>query len=178
MSTLCSIAVIGVGGVLSKSHLTWGKGKALNDSCLLPSGGESAGSARKWEVFVDELKQQWRTLWRERINDRVRAEGISNKDFNLLFVDRGTVIVATKCYKPPDFKDILEQYGAPYEVKTEQDQPSPEVGGWRKFGRGIAAVRGRRTQKQRFDWSRECRGKAPKGQLKKGGRGWLHVKMR
>lgn len=134
--------------------------------------------ARKWEVFLDELRQQWRALWRERINDRIRAEGISNKDFNLLFVDRGTVIVATRRCKPPDFKDILEQYNAPYEVKVKQDQPSPEVGGWRKFGRGLAAARRQKTRRQKFDRSRDSRVRAPEGQLKKGGRGWLHIKTR
>ncbi|MCW3981872.1 MAG: hypothetical protein NWE81_01970 [Candidatus Bathyarchaeota archaeon] len=134
--------------------------------------------ARKWAVFLDELRQQWRTLWRERIDDRIRAEGISNKDFNLLFVDRGTVIVATRCCKPPDFKDILEQYNAPYEVKVKQDQPSPEMGGWRKFGRGLAAVRRQKTRRQRFDQSRDSRVRVPEGQLKKGGRGWLHIKTR
>ncbi|MDH5462463.1 MAG: hypothetical protein OEX09_09630, partial [Candidatus Bathyarchaeota archaeon] len=60
-------------------------------------------NGREWREFVQELKQRWRILWRHRIDDKVRAEGIASKDYDLLFVDRGTVIVATKDYKPPKF---------------------------------------------------------------------------
>jgi len=57
-------------------------------------------NGREWREFIVELKQRWGVLWRDRIDDRVRAEGIAGEDYDLLFVDRGTVIVATKDYKP------------------------------------------------------------------------------
>ena len=45
--------------------------------------------------FVEELKKQWKTLWQERIEDKVRAEGISGKDYSKLFVERGTIITVS-----------------------------------------------------------------------------------
>ncbi len=150
------------------------KEEAVTESCPLPSGGDCLAGAVDWKGFVDELKQQWRLLWRQRIDDKVRAEGISSKDFDLLFVDRGTVIVATRCYKQLDFKEILEEYEAPYDVKVKQETPLPSVGGWRKFGRQMAASNRRRKQRS-GSWPLDDGGKRKRQQLKNGGRGWLHM---
>jgi len=142
----------------------------------LPSGRDCIAGAVDWKGFVEELRRQWRLLWRERIDDKVRAEGIASKDFELLFVDRGTVIVATRCYKQLDFKEILEEYKVPYEVKVKQDVPSPYVGGWRKFGRRMAASQRKIAKSQRGSWPIDD-GKRKNQQLKKGGRGWLHIQI-
>jgi len=64
----------------------------------------------EWREFLERLRTRWKSLWLDRIDDRVRAEGIANEDYDLLFVDKGTVIVATRDYKPPDFREILEVY--------------------------------------------------------------------
>jgi hypothetical protein len=53
--------------------------------------------------ILDEFKTQWKMLWRNRIDDKVRAEGIADKDYYMLFVDQGTVIMATRKFKPLDF---------------------------------------------------------------------------
>ena len=148
-------------------------------SCPLPSGGDCIAGAVEWKDFLEELRRQWRLLWRERIDDKVRAEGIADKDFELLFLDRGTVIIATRRYKPLDFKNILEQYKAPFEVKVKQEQPPPSVGGWRKFGRGMVAMRGKpRGQKRTLPEKEIKNDKKSKLQLKKGGRGWLHIRVK
>ena len=60
--------------------------------------------------LIDELKIQWKRLWRERIDDKVRAEGIAVDDYNQLFIDKGTIIHATRDFKALNFKEILEQY--------------------------------------------------------------------
>ena len=145
----------------------------MEDSCPPPSGRDCIGNAPDWKGFVEELRQQWITLWRERIDDKVRAEGIADKNFELLFVDKGTVIVATRHYKPLEFKEILEEYEAPYEVKVKEERPLPHVGGWRKFGRQMA----RRARSRRMLWLEDNSKKGRNGnlQLKKGGRGWLHL---
>ncbi|MDH5448397.1 MAG: hypothetical protein OEX01_05275 [Candidatus Bathyarchaeota archaeon] len=152
----------------------------MTDSCLLPSGGDCAAGAMEWKGFVDELKRQWRLLWRERIDDKVRAEGIADKDFELLFVDRGTVIVATRCYKQLDFREILAEYETPYEVRVKQEEASPSVGGWRKFGREIAAVQRKARKRRRRTWVKDKarNGRKQSLQLKKGGRGWLHIRTK
>ena len=155
------------------------KGEVMIESCPLPSGGDCIADAGDWNGFVDELKRQWRLLWRERIDDKVRAEGIASKDFELLFLDRGTVIAATRRFKAPDFGKILEKYDAPYEVKAKQDTPPPSVGGWRKFGKRIAASQ-RKNKSRKGMWPVEEKqgGKRQNQQLKKGGRGWLHLKAK
>jgi hypothetical protein len=150
----------------------------MGDSCPLPSGRDSTAKPVDWKTFAEELRRQWRVLWRERIDDKVRAEGIADKDFELLFVEQGTVIVATRRYKQLEFKEILEEYNAPYETKVKQEVPDPQVGGWRKFGREIAARRGRRDR-LRSDWfTDEAKGSTGNLQRKKGGRGWLHFRTR
>ena len=64
----------------------------------------------EWREFLEMLRKRWKSLWEDRIDDRVRAEGISNEDYDMLFVDQGTVIVATRNYEPPDFRDILDRH--------------------------------------------------------------------
>ena len=122
--------------------------------------------------FVDELRGQWRLLWRDRIDDRVRAEGIANEDYSKLFVERGTVIVATRDYKPPDFVEILQQHIASGADKLIP--PDPAVGGWGKFMRSV--LRKQRELTRRLAPPKPNRDQ--RQQLKKGGRGWLHFRMK
>jgi len=150
----------------------------MPSSSPLLSRRDCAANALEWNGFVEELRRQWRLLWRERIHDKVKAEEISTNDFQLLFVDRGMVIAATKCCKPIDFRGILEKYRALFEMKAMQEKPPPHVGGWRKFGRNIAAsqrkIENRCSRIRHFDDGKA--GKRKSQQLKKGGRGWLHFK--
>ena len=129
----------------------------------------------EWKEFVGELKKQWSTLWRDRIDDKVRAEGIANQDYSLLFVDRGLVVVATRDYKPLDFFEILERH-KPADVGDGVVPSSPYVGGWGRFVRDFVRGRKRFTKRGRPVPSKPER----KGnqQRKKGGRGWLHVRMK
>ena len=60
--------------------------------------------------FVDELRTEWKHLWQNRLDDKVRAEGIAKQDYSKLLVERGTVIKATRDYKPLDFFDIVHDY--------------------------------------------------------------------
>jgi len=119
--------------------------------------------------IVEELKEQWRRLWRERIDDKVKAEGIANTDFSKLFVEKGTVIFATRDFKMLNFKEILELH------KLDVGRiipPSPSVGGWGKFIRTMIATQrpsNRVRQARQYLDDRKQR-----QQLKKGGRGWLH----
>lgn len=125
--------------------------------------------------FVEELKKQWKTLWRERIDDKVRAEGISNKDYSQLFVERGTVIMATRKFKAPDFYEILQQHLSAYSNDIGNVlPPNPRVGGWGKFIRN-ALSKQQPLARRRRSAQIEPNEKASQ-QLKKGGRGWLHFR--
>jgi hypothetical protein len=118
------------------------------------------------KAFIEELKRQWKLLWIERIDDKLRAEGIASQDFHLLFVDRGTVIMATRDYRPLDFRQLLKQHDL---VHDDSLVPCPSVGGWGKFAR---ETYGKKLRK-RFPVQSGCLN----GQPKKGGRGWLHTKL-
>jgi len=126
-------------------------------------------SMEEWRQFVKELKDTWRMLWRDRIDDRVRAEGIADKDYSKLFVEKGLIVLATRDYKPLNLSEIIEQHMTS-EVYNAVS-PSPSIGGWRKFVRDVLS-------KQKIN---ARRGPVPtkavvsgNQQLKKGGRGWIH----
>ncbi|MCW4024190.1 MAG: hypothetical protein NWF01_04050 [Candidatus Bathyarchaeota archaeon] len=63
--------------------------------------------------LVDELRTEWKKLWNERLDDKIRAEGIAVGNYDKLFVDKGTIIHATRNCKPIEFTDILKQHKVP-----------------------------------------------------------------
>jgi hypothetical protein len=120
--------------------------------------------------IVEELREQWKKLWGERIDDKVRAEGIANKDFSMLFIDKGTVIFATRDFKHLSFREVLQLH-----KMTDVDKilpPNPVVGGWGKFIRTVIANQKPPRRNRRAQQLPE--GEKQRQQLKKGGRGWLH----
>jgi hypothetical protein len=121
------------------------------------------------EGVVEEIKSQWKRMWKERIDDRVRAEGVACESYDKLFVDRGTVVVATRDFKVLSLKEILELHRV---ANAERHvPPSPNVGGWGKFVRTHISNRKSVSVRVREFMVDE---KKPQ-QLRKGGRGWLHV---
>jgi hypothetical protein len=121
--------------------------------------------------FVDDLKTEWKHLWQNRLDDKVRAEGIANRDYSKLFVEQGTVIVATRDYKPLEFFDIVHDYLG---FDTEKSvPPNATVGGWGKFIRDN--IRKQKTTTRRYSPPKPTPKKGQ--QQKKGGRGWLHAKL-
>jgi hypothetical protein len=119
--------------------------------------------------MVEELKTDWKKLWQERMDDKVRAEGIAINDYFKLFIERGTVIHATRDFKTLSFREILEQHQVANVDRLIP--PSPQVGGWNKFIKtSITNQRPRRNSRA----SLYCEPKKEKQQPKKGGRGWLH----
>jgi len=141
-------------------------------SSSISEDNSEATSKRKTEAqkkLVAEVKAQWKLLWSERFDDKVKAEGVSVGNYDRLRVERGAIIHATRDFKALNFRDILEQN------KVENPelfiQPSPHVGGWNKFVK--TQITNQRHQKERraadhVPYKREAH------RLKKGGRGWLH----
>lgn len=120
------------------------------------------------ETLVEQLKLQWKQLWSERFDDKIRAEGISVADYEKLQVQKGTVIHATRDYKPLNFKDILDENKV--ENPERHISPSAEVGGWSKFVKTQITNKPRKRAMPEIESSK----KANNNQAKKGGRGWLH----
>jgi hypothetical protein len=120
--------------------------------------------------MVEKLKIDWKKLWVERLDDKVRAEGVATADYCDLFVEKGTVIHATRDFKALSFRDILKQY----EIFNADRYipPTPEIGGWHKFIKTNIAPQPPRGRKKRAELYQSEIGE--KQQPKKGGRGWLH----
>lgn len=129
----------------------------------------TSASAEASNVDAEEVKAEWKLLWRGRIEDKVRAEGMADRSFSLLAVERGTVIAATRDYKALNLKDILHSYNVQNVERVVG--PNPSEGGWTKFARTVLNKQ-TRAQKFRAEAPPERRGKNV--QLKKGGKGWLH----
>jgi hypothetical protein len=129
---------------------------------------ESGFEAQK--KLVEELKGEWKLMWSERFNDKVRAEGVSVANYASLRVEQGTIIHATRDFKALDFKDILKQNMVEYPDRFIQ--PSPEVGGWNKF----IKTKITNTPHKSKSVASETKVVKSAGQLsKKNGRGWLHT---
>jgi hypothetical protein len=137
----------------------------------LLSGRDFIVKTTSSEEVVEEVKQQWKRLWRERIDDKMKAEGIANDDFSMLFIEKGTIIFATRNFKMVNLKEILELHKL-----TNADriiQPNPQVGGWGKFIRtNIASQKPSNRVRQAQNYFDD---KKERQQSKKGGRGWLHL---
>jgi hypothetical protein len=121
------------------------------------------------DAFRAKLKEEWGNLWRERFDDRVRAEGVSVKEYPFLFIDRGRVIFASRDAKTASFSDAIEYWSSQGFIYS----PDPAVGGWGKFIR-TELIKQAHSRAREFndDQAKKDRGDR---QLKKGGRGWLHA---
>jgi len=118
---------------------------------------------------VEGLRLLWKKLWQERVDDKVRAEGMATADYCDLFVEKGTVIHATRDFKALSFKEILEQHEI---VNAERYiPPSPQIGGWNKFIKTNISSQPPRRNRRADLYHEEPK---EKQQPKKGGRGWLH----
>ena len=123
------------------------------------------------KVVVEGLRSEWKRLWMERVDDRVRAEGVASSDFSGLFVERGTVIFATRSFKLLSFRDVLERHGI---VDSGRYVSADNVvGGWGKFIRSTVTGRVLSVRVKRA--AAYVAEKGEKQQLRKGGRGWVHL---
>jgi hypothetical protein len=119
--------------------------------------------------MVEEIKVQWKSLWQERLDDKVRAEGIATNDYTKLFVEKGTIIHATRSFKALSFKEILKQNQV--ENSDRFIPPNPRVGGWTKFIKTSITINNPDRHRRALLYVEPVR---EKQQPKKGGRGWLH----
>jgi len=138
-------------------------------------GTEGLETAEKADLqaLIHDIREEWKLLWRDRIDDKVRAEGLANRNYSLLFVERATVIIATRDFKPLDLREIL----CSHEIQNVERivQPHPSTGGWGKFARAVLNKQ-RRARKWQVPTSN--RNRCKNLQLKKGGRGWLHQRLK
>ena len=120
--------------------------------------------------MAEEIKSEWKKLWQDRVDDKVRAEGIATSDYSKLFVEKGTIIHATRDFKALSLREVLEQNQIANAEKFIP--PSPRVGGWSKFVKTSITIQKPQKSARILQYSEP---EKEKQQLKKGGRGWLHV---
>ncbi len=116
---------------------------------------------------IEEIQVQWHNLWRDKLDDRFRAEAIASDNYSRLFIEKGTVVHATRQFRALSFKDILDQN----QIKNAQRSAliNPQTGGWTKFIK--TSIRKNRPERHALSYVEPER---EKQQLKKAGRGWLH----
>ena len=121
------------------------------------------------ETTYNYIKQEWKALWAQKIEDRWNAEDIAKREYAVLFVDQGDIIWATRDFKPPKLYDIVERHE---KATGKTIRPvDPKVGGWGKFIREeISNSRSGR----KLEFGKELANLQRHGSVKKGGRGWLH----
>jgi hypothetical protein len=131
---------------------------------------KSAAEARaERDEFRRKLKEEWTLVWRERFDDRLKAEGVAVRDYPMLFMDRGVVVFASRDAKPPCFSEIVAAWASQGRLYC----PDSSVGGWGKFIRTeMRKVSSSRARAYRESPPKLAGGKV---QQKKGGRGWLHL---
>ena len=118
---------------------------------------------------INELREQWRQLWNKRRDDSLKAESIATQTYPSLFVERGTVIHASRDFKPLSFKEILslhqiDKYGRYLPL-------TPEIGGWGKFVKTHINTQKKPLQKHKLI-RHELKKERTKSNKKKSG--WLH----
>ncbi len=124
--------------------------------------------------FINELKQEWKLMWVSRFDDKVRAESIADKTYDRLFMERGTVLFATRDCRPFEFRDILEKYMSSYEIDFVVTNPAR--GGVRKFIRDYITPANKSMDKSGRAALAE-KDAFKKRKVKEGGKGWLHLSM-
>ncbi len=129
---------------------------------------------KDFKVFVENLRGEWKLMWQNMLEDKVRAEGIATKDYEQLFVERGQILFATKDFKPVEFRAILEAYLTP--EAAERANPNSHIGGIHKFIR--ENITKNNDSKRKHVRRRFSEPKKKHQHLKHGGKGWLHYSMR
>jgi hypothetical protein len=133
-----------------------------------------SGMPTRWEEVFNETRKQWRAMWGERIDDKVRAEGIARGEYPLLGLDRGTVVVATRKCRMPDFYEVLERRRKLLGIDADAGYANPSVGGWKKFANTTLKVQPRFRSGRTRGLPQPDESARMQQQKKKGGRGWIH----
>jgi hypothetical protein len=122
-------------------------------------------SLEKAKEIRQSIKKEWDDLWISRHEDKLIAEGVSIKDFNLLFVEKGEIIHAVRDYKLLSFPEILEKHIG--KEDTNKIDIDPNIGGYKKFSKQHFTNKKKNVKrskpKVRYDVNQH---------LRKGGAGW------
>ncbi len=116
---------------------------------------------------AENLKSQWREMWNDRLVDKQRAEGIAADDYLDLFIEKGTVLHATRDFKALTFNEILQKHQF---SNNGFEYPASFEGGYGAFIRQTFKKRERKTVENLGISTRK--GKSPQ---KTASKGWLSL---
>ena len=120
----------------------------------------------------DDIRKEWTALWAQKFEDKQIAEDVARNDYERLFVETGTVIRASRKFKPLDLEEIIDKNEKLHGLRLTT--PKPEEGGFRKFAKDVLSEQprcGKAGAKRREPPNEK---KVRNGPPKKAGRGWLH----
>ena len=141
-----------------------------NDAEATPKPKSAQTKHEEQKKLVETLKTEWKQMWKEHFDDKVKAEGVSITDYNTLKVEQGTIIQANRDFKALNFREILNEHLV--ENPDRYVEPSNSVGGWDKFIK--TNISKSRASKKRQSSDLDFKEKTAGQQAKKSGRGWLH----
>lgn len=125
------------------------------------------------ETTYKYLKQEWKELWNQKIDDRWRSEAIARREYAVLFVDQGDVVWATRDFRPLQFYDILDHHE---KTSGERLRPiDPNIGGWGKFIKNEVSKQKPRKALVVKELRDESKNQHYQHLAKKNGRGWQHA---
>jgi hypothetical protein len=133
-----------------------------------PSRETQKNVAAENKKLVEQLKGDWKLLWSERFNDKVKAEDVSIKEYTALYIEQGTIIHATRDFKALTFKEILDQHKV--ENPDRYIPPDAQAGGWKKFVKTNITNQPPKKRRATTDPTKKSTKKTAKN-----GRGWLHA---
>jgi hypothetical protein len=79
--------------------------------------------------MIIDLKKQWESLWEDRLVDKKIAEATASRNYPDLFIDKGTVLHATRNYKVPCLEEIISKH----KLSLDLLPPTPQIGGYGVF---------------------------------------------
>ena len=109
-------------------------------------------------------------MWHERINDPQQAEKIANNTYSSLFIEKGTIIHASRDFKIPSLREIMQLNQI--ENSDRYISLDPKVGGWTKFAKKYITPQ-KRNKKNLKPTDQKHINKKYSPQ-KKSRRGWIH----
>lgn len=117
---------------------------------------------------IESIKTEWKRLWEERLDDKIRAEGVATDNYSIIFVEKGTIIHATKDYKALNLREIIKKH----EIENPERyiSPDPKVGGWTKFIKSRISKNHNSSSRKNLSWNKDLK----KQPSRKSGRGWLN----
>ena len=107
----------------------------MDESKKYCNSASNQGERLTVQKINKQIRAEWTNLWNEKLEDKLSAEELANRDYHLLFIEKGTVLKATRSYRSPCLEEIIKMNENLLNIKLTGS--FSEVVGWRQFSRNI-----------------------------------------